>query len=184
MFNKGGNIMETIVKRIAFIFLTLFMVFAFGQSAMALVGSEPGTNGSGGIVVNPNAPGTKYEGPLTIYYVPDPDHTGFSFMHIFLRLRKGSTLWGFSGISAVSVDPTVTTDGQAQVTAFMNNTVMPILYPSYVPPTDPNNVQTSNYPWYLKSVDQVVSDNALLGPPPCCNDMTFVIMDVIVAVQD
>jgi hypothetical protein len=152
---------------------------------MALVGSEPGTNDAGGIVVNPNAAGTKYEGPLTIYYVPDPDKPLHSFMHIFLRLRKGSTLWGFSGISSESVIPTVTTDGQAQVTAFMNETVMPILYPGYSPPSDPNDMQTSNYPWYLKSVDQVVTDQAPLpGELPCCNNMTFVIMDVIVAVQD
>jgi hypothetical protein len=181
MLNKGGNTMETIVKRLVFIFLALVMVFAFGQSALALVGSQAGS--SGGIIVYPSASGTKYEGPLTIYYIPDSDSPGNYYMNMFLRLRKGSTWWGFSGISAVSVNPTVTTDGQEQVTAFMNNTVMPILYFGYTPPTNPTDMQTASHPWYLKSVSQLVSDDQLLEPT-CCNDMVFVIMDVVVAVTD
>lgn len=149
-------------KRLLFIVLVLTMVFGFGQMALALVGSASGDTSS--LMVYPNAPGTKYEGPLTLNF----DDGG---MYIFLRLRKGSVLYPFSGFKA-GVAYTDIGAQQTAVEAFFLENVLPVLYPGVSPlPTA-----------LLKSVDQIVSDNEIEFPG-CC-DQLFVILDVVIAVQD
>ena len=165
--------MKTIVKRLFFIFLALFMVISFSQSASALVGSESSANGTGGITVYPYAKGTKYVGPLTIYYVFDQASGNYN-MYFFLRLKKGSDAIGFSGHTDSPVSLSDTPAQQAVIEDFVKNSVIPNLYPDSSPPPL----------FLLKSVDNLVSDNALLYPGCCGNGMVFTIMDVVIAVQD
>ena len=152
------------IKELLIVLLAIAVVFVFGAPALAAFGSQGGATGAGGIQVYPNAPGTKYEGPLTIYYVPAGTNT-FD-MYFFLRLRKGSTLHAFSG-TALGV-PGAVEDQQQAITDFFNNNVKPILYPE------------SNPPALLKSIDQI-ADDATSG---CCGDMVYTIMDVVIAIQD
>ena len=164
--------MET-TKRLFCVSFILTMVFCFSQTAFALVGSQAGAGGEGGITVYPNAPGTKYEGPLTIYYLPATSgDTTKKNMHFFMRLRKGSTLYQFSGI-AENVVYTDANEQQARIEMFIEDTVIPFLYPG----VDPAPLAL------LKSIDQKVEDDPL-SIPPCCGDMLFAIMDIVIAVQD
>lgn len=153
-------------KELLIVLLALAVVFAFGAPALAAFGSQGGATGAGGIQVDPNAPGTKYEGPLTIYYVP-AEGIGNYNMYFFLRLRKGSTLYAFSGTAPVVDDVGVQ---QLAIENFFTNTVIPLLYPGEDPPSA------------LKSVDQIV-DNFTTGQT-CCSGKEFTIMDVVIAVQD
>jgi hypothetical protein len=175
MFNKEARTMKSI-KGLFFILFALACVFCVGQAAFALIGSQAGESG-GGIIVSPKAHGTRYEGPLTIYYTnPVQEYIEgvlFTFvdMNFFLRLENKSTLNAFSGKS-LHVDYLNIPIQQEAITVFIQNTVIPILYPEYDPKPD----------FLLKSVDLKVEDDG--GSGTCCNGMYFTIMDVVIAVQD
>ena len=164
------------IKRLFFILLVLTCVFCFGQTAFAAIGCESGDTGD--IMVYPNAKGTMYTGTTTIYYTninPNAlDSNGFPYtsadMNFFLRLEKKSTLYAFSG--QASVELLNVSSHQEKITSFIQNTVMPILYPDNVV-----------YPKFLlKSVDKMVQD---VGEEnACCSGMLFTIMDVVIAVQN
>lgn len=158
------------IKGLLFMLLAIAVVFTFGQPAWAAFGSQGGATGSGGIVVDKDAPGTKYSGPLTIYYVPIEGSSNYE-LNFFLRLRKGWDLYGFSGTANdVPLDIPIV---QGKIDDFIRNTVIPILYSNYTP-----------YPeFWLKSVDQLVEDNDL-ELPGCCGGGFFSIMDVVISVQD
>ena len=154
------------IKGLLIVLLAMAVVFTFGQSALAAFGSQGGAGGEGGIEVVKDAPGTKYSGPLTIYYTSSG--IGLYNMHFFMRLRKGWDLYAFSGI-ANDVDGTVDAQ-QAVIDNFVRDTVIPILYPGVDPAPEV----------WLKSVDQIVDD----ATSSCCDSMVYTIMDVVIAVQD
>jgi hypothetical protein len=153
------------------------MILTWVQQAEAARGSQVGADGESVIEVFPNAPGTKYSGPLTIYYIQDPYMAGYYFMHFFMRLRKGVSLYSFSGVTEMSYDYTSDTEGQQEaIRNFIQYTAIPILYPGELPTA------------LVKSVDMVVEDNEF-EYDGCCEDpdgetMYFIIMDVVIAVQD
>ena len=160
------------IKGLLFILLILICFFCVGQAAFALIGSQAGD--AGGITVYPKAHGTRYEGPLTIYYT-NPQGI-YADMNFFLRLRIKTTLYAFSG-QALGVKYLDITEQQAKITDFIEKTVMPVLYP----PTDYEVTPD----FLLKSVDLKVEDDGLPAlESPCCNGMLFTIMDVVIAVQD
>lgn len=160
------------IKQLLVVLFVLTMVFFTGQVAFALIGSQAGADGEGGITVYPNASGTKYEGPLTIYYLPASSESGSEKnMHFFMRLRKGSNLYQFSGIAenVVYLDANLQ---QVEIENFIKYTAIPLLYPGVVPAPVA----------LLKSIDQKVEDTG--GLTACCGEMLFAIMDVVIAVQD
>ncbi|MDA3916790.1 MAG: hypothetical protein PF690_07430 [Deltaproteobacteria bacterium] len=158
------------INRLLMTLLALAVVITFGATKATAGGCAGGALGEGGIAVDKKAPGTKYEGPLTIHYVPAS--FGTFDISFFARLRKGSTLYAFSGTSyAVILD---SGEIQGAIEAFFDQIVVPLLYPDQ-DPLDP-------LPWALKSVDQLVDDAQTEGD--CCNGMFFNIVDVVVAVQD
>jgi hypothetical protein len=184
--NTEGKSMKA-NKKLLLILLSTALVLCAAGVTFALVGSQAGDEGSG-IQTNPNAPGTKYEGPLTLYFSDGED--GSSDLNMFLRLRKGSTLYAFSG-TASGVEVTLLTEIQCAVENFVEQTVIPLLYDDCTPCTpadcalgsEPDcELATCPTAW-LKSVDQVTGDNELEFPG-CCNEMVFGIMDVVIAVQD
>jgi len=79
-------------KKWALTFLVVFTGMILFTAQSALGGSEV----SGLPPPTGNAPGTKYEGPLTVFF-HDVNETGRSAfeadMYWFLRLRHGSELW-------------------------------------------------------------------------------------------
>ena len=65
-----------IIKRLLFTLVVLSIVFCSGQVALALIGSQAGDDAS--FTVYPNAPGTKYEGPLTLYFTNKVEYIALS----------------------------------------------------------------------------------------------------------
>ncbi len=95
-------------------------------------------------------------------------------MYIFLRLRKGSTWYPFSGIAEGTVYTNISAQNAA-VELFVEQNVIPVIYRGVDPLPKA----------LLKSVAQIVSDNeSLTEGEGCCNEMEFVILDVVIAVQD
>jgi hypothetical protein len=157
------------IKSLLFIVLVLTMVFCSGQAAADALGSASGDTPCLQIVGN--AAGTKYEGPLTLYYAGEGVSTD---MHVFLRLRKGSELYPFSTIIS-GIDPTDLCDQVSKLKVFFSEQVLPVLYRGVTLPTVV----------LVKSVDQTsFSNESSSEGAGCCSGMNFVIMDVVLAVQD
>lgn len=145
------------------------------------------TEGNAAIKVNPNAPGTKLSGPLTVYYVqtgwttPPPGVPAKPVvdMYIFMRVRQGNNLYPFSAVIRGAIYEAA--DLQYQIedfNAFIANTVIPVLYQGVSPAPE----------FLVKVIDQDVQDNNT-DFPGCCKDdngdnMWFAIMDITIAVQD
>ena len=157
-------------------------VLVAGLLAMAMLGALAapafagrGTNavGSGSpISTNPNMPGTKYEGPLSILYFP-VDDAGNVNVYFSLRLRHGNDLDGFAGMAG-PLDYNNISAIQMAIHDFIGNEVIPNLYPD-----DMGYPCTACPPWDVKSVDQLVSDSC--SAPGC---QLFDILDVVIGVQD
>ena len=160
------------INRLLMTLLALAMVITFSATELTAGGCQPGSDGEGGIEVNPKAPGTKYEGPLTVYYekVVDTDPQEY-ILNFFLRLRKGSTLNAFSAQSAAIYLDVESIKEETQW--FFTNTVIQNLYDEPIP------LDAA----LLKSVDQLV-DEATSGGEEVNNGMVFNILDVVIAVQD
>lgn len=166
------------IKKLLIILLALTMVFTFGQPAFAEFGSQGGSNGEGGIQVDPNAKGTKYVGPLTIYYTKvymdeyPYDLEGYT-LTFFLRLKRGSQLYAFSGTAGTEEDPLPgdVVVLQDAIETFIRTEVIPRIYGctfGNCPPAE------------LKAYDLLADDDT----STCCNDMIYTIVDVTIAVRD
>ena len=171
-------------KTVLFFLLILGISLAITQSVHAY-GSESSTPGDV-ISINPNASGTKLTGPLTIYlpYSETPDYYSAncwasgvpykSTMYFFIRLRKGSTLYPFSG-QAPNICVADINQQQAAIKAYIQTVVIPNIFPD-----NPNAL------FDLKNVDQMVMDSInirdingnLVYQPP------FTIMDIEIAVRN
>ena len=127
------------------------------------------------IAANANAPGTKYEGPLTIYFqeVTDCDGNTTTNMYLFLRLRKGWMPYVFGDMIAGIDDITFRNDPTV-VESFFYDTVMPGLYPDLCPGDFCPNAVLKAY-----TLDVTPSND-----PGDGNGLTFYITDIVLAVQD
>jgi hypothetical protein len=133
-------------------------------------GSNMGLGSALPIFTDPNAPGTKWNGELTLSFIPQADDLVTT--EIFLRLRQGTRLEAFAG-SVADVDyqrPDVPNSIQAAVSGFVSGTVIPALYGCDASVDCPS--------WALKSVDQFIQDDPAYGP------MMFMMMDVVMAVKE
>jgi hypothetical protein len=179
---KEDNMLRLIKGVFGLLLLTAF-VLVTGQTALAARTSEVATGNFLDEAADKNAVGTKWEGPLTIYYEvvasnPSGCDQFTTNMFIFLRLRHGSTLRPFSGMAA----NICYSDLVAQNTAikdFVGYQVMPIILDGYA--YDPGAEDPG---FALKSTDQVV-ENEGGRFPGCCGvpEMLFTIMDVLIAVE-
>ncbi len=162
------------------------MLFVAAPEVIAS-GGELATPGDWPILVDPNAPGTKLSGPLTIYYKPvdcpesEPNCCGDTLimdMYFFLRLKKGTTLYPFAG-KASGVCFNSLEEQQDAVSAFFQSTVIPFLFPR------PPGVPTP--PFALKSFTQLVQEDSTecpTGETGCNSGLHFGIMEIVVAVQE
>ncbi|RLB88249.1 MAG: hypothetical protein DRH26_13960 [Deltaproteobacteria bacterium] len=181
-----------IFKGLIFSLLMMAMVLSYAHEAVAR-GSAVAPGAEPIIKVFPTAHGTKYSGPLTIYYIfdhieqktlinGDVVDIDYYSMHFFMRLRKGVNLYSFSGVAEETYEYTDTLGQMTATEDFIQDTVIPSIYcnPLNPPCTDPIAL--------LKSIDMLVENNE--GEyPGCCRDYTgipmkFLITDVVIAVQD
>ena len=155
--------------RLLFVLLVLTgLILVPAQSEVWARASDTPQGGSA-IVTDGQAKGTKLTGPLTIYYLVEPDNS--ATMYFFMRLRQGHTLRIFGGTRDIN-DYNNIADIQAAIEDFVGATVIPALFGLDVP-----------Y-WALKSVDQVIEPDDATATPGCCGGMLFTIMDVVIAVED
>jgi hypothetical protein len=161
------------------ILLFVFVMFFTAQSAIAGCAIRGG--GSDPLDPNPQAKGTKYSGPLTIYY--DDNGPGNSDDQIcwFVRLRKGSTFYAFSECSDRTFDGNVLepfTFPQDSIDLikkyFFPEVAIPAIYDCTFGPDG------DCPPAFLKSYDQDVGDS----DPPFAAEELFFAMDITVAVED
>jgi len=198
---KEGTIMKNFNKVLIGL-LAAAMVMTMALPAMA----SKGCNASGGdvtgfITTHPTAPGTKWSGPLTIYYedIPGIENTcgadAPQKMTFFTRMRKGATILPFAG-EAPCVDYVDDSTIQGAIEEFFEVTVIPILTgdsmsATYCDPAcsaadeDAGFCTGSCPPFLVKNVDQYVQDvDPGGGEPDCCGDIFFEIMDITIAIQD
>jgi hypothetical protein len=135
------------------------------------------------VVLDSNAPGTKYSGPVTVYFHEETD--GTFTMYYFLRLKRGNELYSFAGFTA-NVDPSPNELG-AQVCiieAFIKRVVIPVVEECSAgvcddcDPCDTGDCPTA----VLKSFSQDVAQ----GEPPEGNPqlLTFYILNIVIAAQN
>lgn len=170
-------------KGILILLLSVAIILAITQSAMAGRGKEVAGGGFLDSIVNKSAPGTKISGPIAIYYEKGgtASCTGMgdfsTNMYFFMRLRKGNNLYPFSGVTKNVCYFDVNTQASA-VGSFIQNTVIPVIYrlPS-----------GRTYPFALKNVDQLIEDDEADFGGCCGGDfhtIYFTIADIEIAVQD
>ena len=134
------------------------------------------------LVSGGNAPGTKLEGPLTIFYqLPPETYSGPAEMYWFMRLRKGSTFHAFAGGPTTiqfPVDLLSPTGVPYIIEQFFNSSVVPALYPECEGPPDtcPDIV--------LKSADMGVDWDAEPGPGLFQSGLFYFIANIQVAIHD
>lgn len=149
-----------------FLLFTGIILFA-AQSAIA--GCE--IAGLGDLIeLDGNAPGTKYSGPVTIYFheVMDGTYT----MYYFMRFKKGNQLYAFAG-STPNVDPVPNNlEQQVGIIAdFINDEFVP-----FVKACEIGNCPTA----VLKSFSLDVSqEDPVQGNP---QDLFYYILDIEIGV--
>ena len=74
-------------KKLLLVLLVLTASFAFSDPVQAAFGSQGGAEGEGNVVTDKHARGTRYSGPLTIYFEQN-GIIGSVNMYIFLRLEE------------------------------------------------------------------------------------------------
>ena len=131
------------------------------------------------LIIDGNAPGTKLEGPLTVFYKwvsHDPDGPAWTAdMYWFLRLRHGSKFYSFAGGPEEVLFPTeILTMPPIIIGDFFADIVIPNLYKCNpeIPGECPEVV--------LKSYDMDVS----WEPPGDNGGLYYFIADIVIAVQD
>jgi hypothetical protein len=157
----------------AVIFLSLAVMILFTAHS-ALAGCEVAALDA--LITSDNAPGTKLEGPITVYFEGTTTGIGPAQMYWFMRLRHGSQFYSFAG-GPETVD--LPNDYIARVPEvmqdFFEDVVVPTLYPgcdTAEPPDCPNVV--------LKSYDMDVDWEA----PGFDSGLFYFIANIVVAVQD
>jgi len=140
------------------LFLALIGCFLL-QPAYAQSGHEGG--GLGVIITNPNAPGTKLFGTLTLYYTGGLNDDGL--IYYFMRLQKGNSSYGFAGSFTGSWQDVEGT--QAALTSEVASYVLPSIYGGASPPFE------------LKGVSDEVIPTDETGP-------IFYMADITLAVKD
>lgn len=116
------------------------MIVSFSP-VLLWAGAETGGGSIFDSVVNPNAPGTKVSGPVTIFYDGLEDGTcdsnfRMTGISVVMALTKGNTVSTFSndfGLAAAApcfpaIDTQITL-----VTQFIQDRVIPILFPGITP---------------------------------------------------
>lgn len=140
-------------------------------------------------ILDPNASGTKLDGPLTIYYPiisPGTPCGDFDFvvnMFFTLRLAKGNDLFAFGG------EMTTAPDGEAlcyfghleeqvqHIANFVQCTVVPAIFGNQGPVACPG---TSALPVALKSVTDLTQD----GQPLAATNSFYASMEITIAVTE
>jgi hypothetical protein len=158
--------------------LAVLMSLPAMQSALAQVGGCQGAPGEPDFLsVNPNAPGTKYYGTITLYYEyanPDSRDTPGP-MSFFIRIGKDNNLYGFATRVGTTIDPTCYACQQTEVSTFLANTIIPYLYPHCPAPAPPGGSATCPA-FALKSVSDWVWYNG--------GTLIFNTIDFVLAVKD
>jgi len=109
------------------VFIVLFLVviiLTVGQPALASRGSAT-TQGDPVLDIDKTAAGTSLYCTITIYY---KDGMGSGNMDIFLRIRKGNTLYAFSGTKAYTNYFGDISQQQTAIEQFIMETVIPYIY--------------------------------------------------------
>jgi hypothetical protein len=165
-------------KKWALIFL-IFTGFIFLAAQSALGGCElpflDDLIDEGG-----NAPGTKYEGPITVYFhtdnYPPAPLSYLSDMYYFLRLRKGQSKYSFSGVSNSIDYRQSNVPGQLdEIDNFIRITVIPSIY-SCNPDSDVGNCPDFS----LKSYNLDVNEDESGGT----SSLRFWIVNIVIGVQE
>jgi hypothetical protein len=129
-----------------------------------------------------NAPKTKYEGPITVYFdtddYPPAPISYLSDMYYFLRLRKGQTKYSFSGVTrGIDYRQAFIPQQLDALDEFFRTTVIKTIY-NCNPDPDP---AVGNCPDYsLKSYRLDVNEDESMGS----SDFRFWIVDIIIGVLD
>jgi hypothetical protein len=117
---------RTIIKRtiimMALVLAILISLLAPRSARAAAGGCQESPEGPPIITLEPNAPGTKYFGTLTLYYV-DFGATKTK-MYYFIRIGKNNDQRGFSGYTD-DIAPDGYTDQQAAIKTFLETVVVP-----------------------------------------------------------
>ena len=163
--------MKTKKWALVFLLFTGMILFA-GQSALG--GCEVAALDA--LIEGGNAPGTKLEGPLTVFYYGSTDGIGSASMYFFMRLRKGSDFYSFAGGPySVTLPGDFINLVPWYIQDFFINVVVPDLYPNCdtaEPPDCPEIV--------LKSYDMDVDWEA----PGSDNGLVYFIANIQVAIHD
>lgn len=166
--------------KIAVTFLIFGIVVFF--TAQSAFGGCSIRFGDDNLFTDPQAPGTKYVGPLTVYYDKNdqPDESDDQICW-FIRLRKGSDLYQFgkctqefdkdNGVFPLNaIEP---------LQIYFINEVIPNIY--QCGEKSPIEEYRECPEAALKSYDQDVSSE----DPPIANDsLEYFVMDITIAVQD
>ena len=170
-------------KKWALTFLAVFAGMVLFTAQSALGGCEV-SNLDLDPLITGNAPGTKLEGPITIFYQPVDGTSGFwdANMYWFLRLRHGSKFYSFADgpeVVEIPTDLLSTDEGGVPfiIGNFFINTVIPALYPGCdeATPPDPGCPNV-----VLKSYDMDVDWDAQGDN----GGLFFFIADIVIAIQD
>jgi hypothetical protein len=163
-------------KKWALTFLVVFAGIILFAAQSALGGSEVATLD---LLIVGKAPGTKLEGPITVFYEPvvcgTPGPKWIAKMYWFMRLKKGYDLYQFAGGPKLVEIPTDLVDAIPDIIGeFIIDTVIPTLYSCN--PTSPGDCPDA----VLKSYDLDVDWEA----PGYNSGLFFFIADIVIAVQD
>jgi len=153
----------------------VLVVFSLVLTGEVLADKETGSGTFFDTIVDKNAPGTKYTGTLTIYYQPSENNNCDTLgpnttMYYFLRIKKGFKVYPFSGFASNICYLDLNAQALA-IKGFISQKVMPLLS------------SNPSVTFALKSVSQVVENDEIFFPE-CCSGMTFMIMDIEIAVVE
>jgi hypothetical protein len=159
-------------KKWALMFLLFTGIILFAAQS-ALGGCE--VSDLDWLISGEKAPGTKLEGPITLFYKPDNGISGPADVYWFMRLRKGSSFYSFAGQDRIEfpVDIASPTGVPFIIEQFFDNVVVPTLYPGCNTPPDtcPDIV--------LKSADMGVD----WEPPGANSGLFFFIANIQVGIH-
>ena len=154
------------------------LVFIAAQAAMAGCNATPGNDP---LEPDPQAKGTKFEGPIAVYYDQNGTTVDQSDDEIcwFLRLRKGSTYYSFANCTDATVN-----NGPLSLSEFVTDArdlIKEYVFPEIAIPAIYDCTAGGDCPTaLLKSYDQDVNRDESLGTA----SESFFVMDVLVAVED